>query len=438
MKIFNRKEKSADNSITGNDLSGFLDFNINGGKRKILTQSELIKNYTGIAYRCANINAQHVASLNYSLYAKKQSSKRFPFTSITPKDYFELSKKYKIKSADDVIELLEHPALTLLQRPNTQQTGYDFLELIQLFLELSGNAYILIIKDRVNTPNGSIEWPSQLIPLYPQCITPNINTLTGLVDYYTYSPIDGGAVTNYTTDQVIHVKFQDPRTGVSGKSPLEAVIDDSELLTAISKYQLNILSGVANPPILKVPKGTSAENKIRLAAQFLANHLGFKRAGIPLVLEDTMDYSPMATITQDMGLLEHARYSKDNVINAFGVPKSKFDLSASRAEAEVHAKSYLEDTVLPRADRISAVINHYILPLFDSSLIFEFENPVKDDLDIFRRTTCVTINENRAILGLAPLPDGDVFPKSTQQPQTTDNASKSLNNGTPLNKFKDS
>lgn len=421
MNLLKRTTKEAPSILTGPKDIATVIVSVNGATGpRTATSSDLLNNFAGTVYRCATLNAQSVSSNPWGVFAKARTTKVYSYREVSKSQFKQLSNKYSIKAPDEVIALEDHPLSALLKRPNPETTGVDFFELIQTFLELCGDAYILKEVNGRGTPIA-------LYLLYPQWITPQFDPATGRVNAYRYSP--GGSTQNYTPEEVIHIMNPNPRSQVTGLSPLEASLGESEFTKAVIAYQLNLLNNGGRPDgLLKVPKGTQEDTKKRLLAQFISKFKGFAKTGQPVVLEEDMDYKPISHSPADMIILETGKYSQDVIRNCFGIPESYFNSSSNKAEALIQQSNYARDTILPRLTRLEATINEQIVPLFDPSgrVIFSFENPIPSDeearlreIEVYSKTGYMSINELRACEGLDPVPWGDVPLPQKVAPNTT-------------------
>ena len=85
---------------------------------------EYLKAYTGYAYTATSAISQEVASIDLHLFKAK-------FT----------------KNGIETTEIHEHPILSLLHFSNSLSTFYDMIEATQIYLELAGEAFWVVLKD---------------------------------------------------------------------------------------------------------------------------------------------------------------------------------------------------------------------------------------------------------------------------------------------------
>lgn len=120
---------------------------------------------------------------------------------------------------------------------------------------------------------------------------------------------------------------------------------------------------------------------------------------------------------RDTGLLEAAKFTREEIAGIFGLPMTKLEISAARAEAEAGNYSYMMDTIQPRVRRMEQKLNESLVPLYDPSgrLFLAFDDCVPENqvqrlaqIDTRIRTGVTTINEERAEEGFEAVDYGDV------------------------------
>jgi HK97 family phage portal protein len=111
---------------------------------------------------------------------------------------------------------LDHPLTTLLNHPNAEFSTQDFFELLSAWQQLSGEAYI---KKIMNDAGEVVE----LWPISPDRITPISGKSEKLIEGYEIINEKGVKTTSadYTTDNVISIRFLDPSDPARGIGPLQ-------------------------------------------------------------------------------------------------------------------------------------------------------------------------------------------------------------------------
>jgi hypothetical protein len=217
------------------------------------TLREQIDEYRNIAYSCANLNARAVASTPFKLYAT--AGRRAPKcahrgvdrkTAKWLKHQGALSTKLA-RGEGEVVEILNHPMLDLLDQVNKELDGYVLGELTDLYQETAGTAYWWIetaelpdvpdLADPFTVPTGGDDLhgtvPDRVpiaIWLIPTQFLSPIRTDQGITGYRF-----AGGGDPIPADELIIFKFPNLRDpyGPFGWSPLRAVIEQIRWPTRI-------------------------------------------------------------------------------------------------------------------------------------------------------------------------------------------------------------
>ena len=166
-----------------------------------------------IAFRCIREIAQNAASIPWLLY-------------------------------DGEKEIITHPLLTLLNRPNPQMGQAAFLEALYAYGQISGNSYVEAVR-----VNGE-DTPRELWPLRPDRMRV-IPDKTGLPAAYEYSA--GGKSTRWSLDpltgqgDILHLKNFNPLDDWYGQGALETALVSIDQHNAASDWNQALLQNAARP-----------------------------------------------------------------------------------------------------------------------------------------------------------------------------------------------
>lgn len=190
---------------------------------------------------------------------------------------------------DGAAEVVDHPALSLISRPNGRQGGPDFFEALYGHLLLSGNAYVepLMI-------GGALR---ELHLLRPDRVTV-VEGRDGWVTGYDYRA--GGGTRRLAAEaedgrlSLLHLKLFHPLDDHSGFSPLVAAGAALDLSNAAAGWNKALLDNSARPSgaLVYQPKdggNLSTDQYQRLKEELEAGYSGAVNAGRPLLLEGGLD-----------------------------------------------------------------------------------------------------------------------------------------------------
>jgi HK97 family phage portal protein len=204
-----------------------------------------------------------------------------------------------------------HPLYDLLYlTPNSQQTAFEFRQMLQGHLELRGNAYAEILPGK----RGPID---QLIPLHPDRVQP-IVMKSGRIVYRYDDPIVGEQ-RFLNQESVFHLRnFMDD--GVVGQSTVSMGVDVFGLALAAQDYYARFLRNDARPGVV-ITGYTAKTNQDReeFIAHWQKNQTGANRHKVA-VLGPNMDIKTVGVSSTDAQLLEARKLSRIEIASLFDIP----------------------------------------------------------------------------------------------------------------------
>jgi len=377
------------------------------GKPRTVNEQALLDRCESWVYKCALTNAQAVAAVPLRLYVRG-GTKRFSTRKLTDRQKQYIGTITKADS-DDVDEITDegHPLLSLIGDANPAQSGYEVRVFSQLHLELIGNAYWYIGANGLGVP-GEI-WP--LMGQYMKIIPDEQQFVAG----YLYGK-DSTKQIRFEPDSIIHFAMANPKDLWYGMSPLQAACKAADRSTAMGDYQQEFFDNSARVDMaITVPEGTPKTERTALYKEWLQKFQGKGKRWLPLVLTGDMSVEQLSFAPSDTGIIEAAKFSREEIATIFGIPMTMLEISASRAEAEAQLWGYATYTLLPRLRLLESVLNERLATRFDERLFLAFDNPVPENVqqlaeqdDKYLRNFVYTINEVRARQGLEPVEYGDM------------------------------
>lgn len=318
--------------------------------------------------------------------------------------------EWEVWQGDKAIEG-EHPLKALWSRPNTQQTGGEYLRSVIGYLLISGNSYIETV--------GGLRQP--IVELHnPRSdrmkVVPNGEGLVGAYVYkyqsrevrWQVDPITGRGPMH-------HMKLWHPLDDFYGMSPIEAGAFAVDQHNEAMKWVQALLQNSARPSgALTMKDGSKLgdEQFNRLQAQIEQQYAGAANAGRPMLLEGGLAWEQMGLSPSDMAILETKFSSARDIALAFGVPPQLLGIpgDATYSNYKEARLAFYEDTVLPLLGYLLHTFNDifeepfsgaYIKPNLDSiPAIAEKRQELWDAID---KSKELTINERREAKGYPPL-----------------------------------
>jgi len=313
LNFFKSKAKDAVNSLAGISLVSNISFsqNING-----------LRYYKNWVYTATKARGKSVSMINFRL----------------------------IKNGEDIEK---HDILSMLE-------DLDF-EVIQTFLDLTGNAYIYVARD--NNGKGN---PAKLFPVSPGLMRPVINKANPMeIAYYEAGKIQ------FPTSDIIHFKNFNPNAPYPlahlGASVLSAISNTVEIDEASRKWNFGFFQNSARPDgLLTTDQDLTEEDIERIQEDFIAKYGGVDNAHKIGFLGGGMKFVALSSSQKDIDFVEQNRMSRDEILSAFGVPKSEVGIveDVNRANAEASHYVFMKNTVDPLMRQIALTLQKEFLDRF--------------------------------------------------------------------------
>ena len=399
------------------DIAGWDVPSWQSGQRYYPTTNygQLVKKYQSWTYACTKVNAASVAQVPLRLYAKAPPAGKktyFKTVPVSRSDREHLGKLSYLRLTKDVdvVEIPEHPFLDLMTTVNEFMNGFELMENLSSFLDLTGNAYWVILK-------GTLGQPVEIWPLMSQKIK-IIPDKKRFISHYEYGYGDDKEIIQ--PEDMIHFKLFNPSDAFFGLGPLEAASIAADLSINMNLYEANLFQNRATPDyaIVYPPEAgePSADEIKRIKRQHKKEYGGLSKTGVMGFLFGGAKIEPISLSPKEMSFLQGRKWSREELCNCYGVPVSKFTSdNVNRANAEAGDYSYMKDTIAPRLRKVEQKLNAELLPLFDPRLFVAFDSPVPSDKDFRLKeitshltTGYSAINHERQEDNQEPVPWGDV------------------------------
>jgi HK97 family phage portal protein len=345
--------------------------------------SEALKSSCGWVYACVSAIADEIASIKIRLFQKK---------------------------GEEVTEILEHPAIDIIQRCNEFTTKFDHFWLTTQYLELTGEAPWFITKDNRGQP-------IKLLLLRPDCIDIIPGTNGQIINGYEY--MAGTRKINLAPDEVVFLRYPDPNKQFRGRSPLQAVARTVDLEEYAEEYNRKFFYNSARPDgVLSTEQKLGEEQLKKVETKLKQKYQGIGNAHKTLILEKGLKWESMSLSQKDMEFLGQANFARDKILGVFRVPRTVLGITedVNRANAEATDYVFAKRTIKPKMERIVQQMNEFLLPLFTGTenMFYDFDNPVEKDVtanvalqSAALQNGWLTINEVRALDGYDPVDGGD-------------------------------
>jgi len=283
MGLFSRKNKREERSIASNDpyLGEFLGMRNSGGS---YVTPEIAAGLPAV-HACVQLIAETAASLPCNVYRRGADGGK------------EVDK--------------EHPLYNLLNmQSNPAQTSMDFREQFLAQCLLTGNAYAL--KEMNNKGEITALYPLRAGQVQPQKL------VNGRVRYIV-TPDSGGTET-YIQDEILHLRYRSV-DGFTGLSPIAIARQTIGVGLAQQEYETSLYQNSAMPSgILSMDTHLGPEQLNNIKSSLEQAHVGTKKAGRFMVLEEGMKYQQVSMSQKDAEFIESRKLTLEDIARIYRVP----------------------------------------------------------------------------------------------------------------------
>jgi len=415
LEIKFRRKRDID-TVKSNRLLGALLGNWSYG-RELPSETDFtsqLHSYKSWVYTASNLNATSVAQVPLRLYVakpKKNLKSRF----LTGEVHSE-TKKYlmstnsicklpQVRKAVEIEEVLEHPLIDLLKNVNSFSNGFDLHEMTQLHQELTGNAYWLLIENKLGVPEEI--WIVPPDRMYP--IPDPSKFISGYAYRYGMTKIA------FNEQSIIQFKMPNPYSPYYGLSPLVAVAEAYGINVNMNKYEASIFRNMGRlTGAFETDESLDEQEYERLKLELRETFTGVDNIGKSPLLEKGVSFKDYGLKPAELSFLEGRLRIKEEILNSFGQNLALYDKSATRANSDAAQTMYARRAIKPRCFRYQDKLNEKLVPKFDEYLFFAFEDPVPEDILIAQkvregnlRSGYSAINEERHKGRLPPIEGGN-------------------------------
>ncbi|PAD39809.1 phage portal protein [Terribacillus sp. 7520-G] len=313
----------------------------------------------------------------------------------------ELRENGIAKENDDLSYLLN-------VKPNELTDAWHFKFAMIANTLLNGNSYARIIRDKQRNPVRL-----DFIPVSEMTVSVENNSKVVYVH-----KLDSKEI-KYKSEDILHLKIFST-DGISGVSPLLSLKPELQQQQAGKKLLTTFFKrGAFSSGILSV-KQSNLDNEARgsIRKKFEAANTGSSNAMATIVMDETMEYTPIEINTEVLNLVNNSIYSTKQIAKVFQVPFDRMGIETVNTSMETANLNYLTNTLTHYFKAFSAEMNVKLLSypqnistrlVFNADRLKEVDPVKKIDITAKKQQNGIfTVNESRKEYGLPPIPGGDV------------------------------
>ena len=258
------------------------------------------------------------------------------------------------KEANNARTLLsDHPLHVLCHdQPNEWMTSVEFWEMMVISLNLRGNAYAYINRNR----SGQVV---ELLPLQPDMVQVEMSTDFRL-EYRVSMP--DGAFKRLSVGEIFHIRGL-TLNGWLGISPIAYARESIGLALATERFGGQLFkNGAKMGGVLEHPGKLSKESYERIKTSFDEAHSG-DNAHKTALLEEGMKFARISLSANDSQFLETRKYQRSEIAAIFRVPPHMIgDLErATFSNIEQQSLEFVNYSLMPWLVRIEKAIKRDLM-----------------------------------------------------------------------------
>lgn len=310
------------------------------------------------------------------------------------------------------------PLYEIFNRPNSIWTRYHLIEAIVTHMQLSGNAVMILDRERdTREPREIKVFPKDRF---------EAKFAKDQLTHLEFHRVNGTKVKIQPYQFLIH-RYFNPYNNFWGMGPLEAAQEGVVQDYLASQFNRAYFENGANPGGAITVKGGLGPDQRKQYQQLLkAKYEGPDKAFKTMLLEGDVDYKQYEIKHKDMCFLEQKKWSRDEICATFGVPKAELSVyeDINYATAQSADKSFWQKTLIPICRLIESSFDaQFFIPYnrdkkqkcwlkFDLSVVEalqeDFNEKVKTSKTLFDMGVPFNKINEKLELGFEPIDSGDV------------------------------
>lgn len=292
----------------------------------------------------------------------------------------------------------------LHDRPNEEQSPFDFWFDVTACIESRGNAYL-----------HKVKYQGRVVALH--VVDPDIVSIQRDRNgqrIYRLSGRDGAQ--ELTTSDILHVRGPTFKGGDIGMTPLQVASSVVSGSLNAYRHEAAFYQNAASLPFaISVPGDVNREKAARMLGVFKDTHSGPGNAGNPAILGNGADIKPLGLTMADAQYVEGAKLRVEDIARIFRVPRAALNAGERGENIEQETRRFLTFGMHPRLERIESAFLADPDFFADSPLYPEFNDEDIIQVDAATRASVrhqdvqsgvLLPDEARADMGRPPLPDG--------------------------------
>jgi len=282
---------------------------------------------------------------------------------------------FKLQRDGSRKQIFEHDLLSLMKTFNPLfSTGMDGWFLVNVYLELVGNAFIHKERDK----SGKVKYLWTYNPL-------DVEELPSAVNEYCYKIRINNEPKFVPMTEIIHIKNPNPQYpfgyGIGIAESLVNEIQTADLAnTQINQYFFN----GAIPPYI-VSADITGEQLKEMSNKWLADNQGYFNRNKPYFTNtNSLSVHKLMDTFKDMEIVKLIQMDSEIIRKSFGIPPEILGGvdNSNRATIQGAREIYAQEVLMPRLLKLKDVLNENLSSEFGVNLILDFTSPIPSDKEL--------------------------------------------------------
>jgi HK97 family phage portal protein len=343
--------------------------------------------------------------------------------SILAEDLAKIPLKLYRRRADGGKDVAtDHWLTKLLRHPNSWQTAFEFLEMMQANLVLRGNAYAVAVRDNAGRP-------LYMVPVHPDRVTiyeaPN-------GDFFYFVTRNGLHDIAVLRDQpmmiphedVLHIRWLPQWNSLFGTNRINLISESIGIAMGLERHQARFTGqGATLSGVLETEQKLTKDVRDMLKDDWKKLKSGPMNSGETAVLEQGLKWNQLSLSMVDSQFIESRGFQLREAARAFRIPPYKLGIEGESSGPSMvqQNQQYLNDVLSGFCERYVAKFEMFFgIDGQDLFLEWDYSHFTKADVQTrftaYRQavgTPWMSPNEARRAEGLPDDPDGDDIQKPT-------------------------
>jgi HK97 family phage portal protein len=373
----------------------------------------LLQSYSSLPWihAAAGRIAQDNAAVTWTMYRRphgdgKERRKSGPISRQMTRGDLR-SRRKSIQAAllrNDLIEVADHHFLQLFDQMNPVMSGYDGMFVVNLLLDLPGEAFCVVERDERGLPSALYPIPPHWVQAVPTVLEP-VYKITFPKQYM-----------ELPQSEVLWIKNPDPLHMYGrGTGPGYALADELETDEFAAKHTAAWFKNRAVPELLIGVEGATQEQLERAKAKWEQSHRGIFQSFQTHWYSGALSVNQLSQSFQDQQLIELRRFERDTVFQTYGIPPEIMGVleNANRSTIDAADYHYTKRVQTPRLERQRSALQVFVDRNYGPGYIVDYYSPIPEDNEFILKVATQapqsrTVNEWREMQGLPPVDGGDV------------------------------